>query len=62
MTTVGHLASPPVAYFSSGSSGSSGGGEIRGDAGVQGRARLQLRQQRCEPVSPERSARYATAD
>lgn len=62
VTTVRRLASPPVAYFSSGSLGSSGGGEIRGDAGAQGRARLQLRQQHCEPVSPERSARYATAD
>ncbi|XP_029980215.1 protein GVQW3-like [Sphaeramia orbicularis] len=37
-------------------------GGIRGDAGVWGRARLQQRQQRCEPVSPERSARYAMAD
>lgn len=57
------VASPPVAYFPVGSLGRSGREGLEGMLGLGPGARQQQpRQQRCEPVSPERPARYAMSD
>lgn len=55
--------SPPVAYFPVGSLGRPGREGLEGMLGLgPGARQQQLRQQRCEPVSPERPARYAMSD